>query len=83
MALDRNKIICLFTIQLCQIIVTIFLKFPIITNIKQVGLCTEILMKDLTKHKCLPLRKSQPCCDNGSAILSGEMPGPVRDTRDY
>jgi len=74
MALDRNKIICLFTIQLCQIIVIIFLKFPIITNIKQVGLSTELLMKHLTKHKCLPLRKSHPCCDNGSAILSEGVP---------
>lgn len=60
MALDRNKIICLFTIQLCQIIVIIFLKFPIITNIKQVGLSTELLMKHLTKHKCLPCEKANP-----------------------
>lgn len=74
MALDLIKLYVYLLYNVNQKIVTIFLKFPIITNIKQVGLCTELLMKHLTKHKCLPLRKSQPCCDNGSAILSEEVP---------
>jgi len=74
MALDLIKLYVYLLYNVNQKIVTIFLKFPIITNIKQVGLCTELLMKHLTKHKCLPLRKSQPCCDNGSAILSEGVP---------
>jgi len=74
MALDLIKLYVYLLYNVNQKIVTIFLKFPIITNIKQVGLCTELLMKHLTKHKCLPLRKSHPCCDNGSAILSEGVP---------
>lgn len=74
MALDLIKLYVYLLYNVNQKIVTIFLKFPIITNIKQVGLCTELLMKHLTKHKCLPLRKSQPCCGNGSAILSEGVP---------
>lgn len=74
MALDLIKLYVYLLYNVNQKIVTIFLKFPIITNIKQVDLCTELLMKHLTKHKCLPLRKSHPCCDNGSAILSEGVP---------